>query len=96
LLANVKENLRFARTSLTLPKRKSLVELCSSSREELQSAAPHDIPPSLLHLLAKLVCAAYQALHRLELAQLHQRLPLGKGEGGASEAEVLLHVSPAK
>ncbi|KAI1725329.1 rogdi leucine zipper containing protein domain-containing protein [Ditylenchus destructor] len=63
ILNSVKENVKQARSSLTLPKRKSLVELCQFQPiKSFNPPLPHDILLSYYIASAKLVCAAYQVV----------------------------------
>uniref|UniRef100_A0A915D3C2 Protein rogdi n=1 Tax=Ditylenchus dipsaci TaxID=166011 RepID=A0A915D3C2_9BILA len=66
VLSLVKKNIKEARCSLTLPKRKSLVELCQFQPiKSFNPPLPHDILLSYYIASAKLVCAAYQVISKV-------------------------------
>ena len=70
VLTLIKEHLKQARNSLTMPKKKSLVELCQFQPiKSFNPPLPHDILLSYYIASAKLVCAAYQVVSKVNGVQ---------------------------
>lgn len=65
IFQSIKADLKLARSSLTMPKKKSLVELCNYYPiKSFIPPLPHDILLSFYLSSAKLVCAAYQVAQK--------------------------------
>uniref|UniRef100_A0A183BLY2 Mediator of RNA polymerase II transcription subunit 11 n=1 Tax=Globodera pallida TaxID=36090 RepID=A0A183BLY2_GLOPA len=88
----VKVDIKRARLALTMPKKKSLVELCNFHPiKSFVPPLPHDILLSFYLSSAKIVCAAYQVA-----SANGRRIGTGGGGGGSSSTQQTVTIFQAE